>query len=390
MKHATKTLNPIHFEDLEPHRFEDLVRQLSYGFKTWSKIEATGKSGGDDGIDIRAFEKNDSEYQEREDNDEVEDTEPITEGKEWRIQCKREKTISASKINKIFIEMFPEKATIPYGLILAAACDFSKKTRDAFRDSCISKGIQEFHIWSKSEIEDMLYQPKNDRIMFGFFGISLSTQRKSISSVLNRKIVLKKKLIKLLGDLQSPNNMNVLLRDPEVTEYPRAIDIPDFEKNPKWIYMEFIDHKPVDGLLFLCRKHFAMINPATKQWDYIDGLNLARFNKPTLTTLKNKKYLNYENQAKCREKWLLDVPDKKMRATYKVFGILKYESILAIDEVGDAYNEGPHLLVSFKGGAGPFDRLHHALRLDYPTDETDYDSSDDLKIDFFKKFEAEN
>lgn len=39
---TTKTLNPIHFEDLEPHRFEDLIRQLLYDFKNWKSLEATG------------------------------------------------------------------------------------------------------------------------------------------------------------------------------------------------------------------------------------------------------------------------------------------------------------------------------------------------------------
>ena len=54
---ATRTINPLHFEDLEPHRFEDLARQLIYDFRNWSSIEAIGRSGSDEGIDIRATEK---------------------------------------------------------------------------------------------------------------------------------------------------------------------------------------------------------------------------------------------------------------------------------------------------------------------------------------------
>ena len=52
----TKTLNPLHFEDLEPHRFEDLVRQIIYDFKEWSLLEPTGRLGSDDGYDARGFE----------------------------------------------------------------------------------------------------------------------------------------------------------------------------------------------------------------------------------------------------------------------------------------------------------------------------------------------
>jgi hypothetical protein len=53
----TRTYGPIHFEDLDPHRFEDLVRELIYDYKDWRSIEATGRSGSDEGIDIRAYER---------------------------------------------------------------------------------------------------------------------------------------------------------------------------------------------------------------------------------------------------------------------------------------------------------------------------------------------
>jgi len=43
MTRASRTLNPIHFEDLEPHRFEDLIRQLIYDYRDWTSLEATGR-----------------------------------------------------------------------------------------------------------------------------------------------------------------------------------------------------------------------------------------------------------------------------------------------------------------------------------------------------------
>ena len=49
-----RTFAPIHFEDLDPHRFEDLIRELIYDFRDWQSIEATGRSGSDAGFDIRA------------------------------------------------------------------------------------------------------------------------------------------------------------------------------------------------------------------------------------------------------------------------------------------------------------------------------------------------
>ena len=49
MAKVSKTIGPLHFEDLEPHRFEDLVRQLIYDFRSWKAIEATGRVGLDEG-----------------------------------------------------------------------------------------------------------------------------------------------------------------------------------------------------------------------------------------------------------------------------------------------------------------------------------------------------
>jgi hypothetical protein len=53
---TTRTLNPLPFNDLEPHRFEDLVRQLAYDFRSWKKLEAIGRNGDDERIDIRGIE----------------------------------------------------------------------------------------------------------------------------------------------------------------------------------------------------------------------------------------------------------------------------------------------------------------------------------------------
>jgi hypothetical protein len=53
---VSRTINPLHFEDLEPHRFEDLIRQLAYGFRNWLRLEATGRLGADEGMDVRGLE----------------------------------------------------------------------------------------------------------------------------------------------------------------------------------------------------------------------------------------------------------------------------------------------------------------------------------------------
>ena len=72
MKSPSKTIGPLHFEDLEPHRFEDLVRKLIYDFRTWKSLEGLGRCGSDEGFDVRGvqiIESLDSDDQDKEDRD---------------------------------------------------------------------------------------------------------------------------------------------------------------------------------------------------------------------------------------------------------------------------------------------------------------------------------
>ena len=75
-----------------------------------------------------------------------------------------------------------EEKRLPYGYILAAATNISKKTFDAFRDGLRKKGVKEFYIWGKDHLEDQLALPENDEILFTFFGISLSPRRRARTS----------------------------------------------------------------------------------------------------------------------------------------------------------------------------------------------------------------
>lgn len=177
----TKTTNPLHFEDLEPHRFEDLIRQLAQGFRDWSKLEPTGRLGTDDGYDVRGTEvlANASGREER----------------LWQIQCKREKSITPKKLEAYLKDMIPSAATVPHGVILAAPCDFSKKARDLFQNELQGRGVREFYLWGKADIEDLLYRPNNDHLLYAYFGISLQGERPSLVFVVGVP----------LGDNRSPD-----------------------------------------------------------------------------------------------------------------------------------------------------------------------------------------
>src|SRR5258705_13963078 len=96
----TRTYNPLPFSDLEPKRFEDLVRQLVYDFRLWRRLEATGRSGSDDGFDARGLEIVGAlEVAPTGDQDEPEETTAVSApDRLWLIQCKRERTITPAKL----------------------------------------------------------------------------------------------------------------------------------------------------------------------------------------------------------------------------------------------------------------------------------------------------
>jgi hypothetical protein len=178
MKPPSKTIGPLQFEDLDPHRFEDLIRQLIYDFRTWKSLEGLGRSGSDEGFDVRGVQLLDSPDSDEEDKEDQGNQEASnTSERLWLIQCKREKSIPPQKLAKY------AKAIVGmdlYGVIFAACCDFSKRARDSFLTKMRTKGVQEVYIWGKAELEDMLFQPKNDHLLFAYFGISLAIRQRSL------------------------------------------------------------------------------------------------------------------------------------------------------------------------------------------------------------------
>lgn len=162
---ATRTINPLHFEDLEPHRFEDLVRQVLHNFRDWHSLEATGRSGADDGIDIRGFEPM------------LFADEAEGEGLEkrvWIIQCKRYNSMGPAAVRKIVANDLEQQPETPYGYMLVVSCTLSKKAYDAFRDEVSKFGVVDSLVWGKGELEDQLYKPVNHHLLPPFFGLTFN------------------------------------------------------------------------------------------------------------------------------------------------------------------------------------------------------------------------
>ena len=304
MKTASTTVNPLHFEDLEPHRFEDLIRQLIYDFRPWSSLEATGRSGSDDGFDARGYET--VPFEEVESDSEEEEGKVSYQDRIWLIQCKREQKIGPQKINKYLDEVLSNNEDSIYGIIFAASSDFSKKTRDEFRAKCRTYKLNECYLWGKAELEDMLFQPKNDNLLFAYFGISLLIRKRSLKTKINSRLTIKRKIIKCLWGINHSSLSSALLRDPSETRYPYKNDIPDFEKQPTWKAYYFVGHQH-NGLEFLTRKYFAYIDDDGIQWDYIEQFDESRPPKRFYGSIRVSK--DHEKRNKAHKFWL-DIPEK--------------------------------------------------------------------------------
>lgn len=351
MAKATKTLNPLHFEDLEPHRFEDLVRQLAYDFRNWRLLEPTGRLGSDEGYDARGFEIVDnSEPQDTEDDElENEKEEKISPDRLWQIQCKREKTITPSKIEKYIDEMIPRGADIPYGVIFASPCDFSKETRDVFREKLTKKGVQEFYMWSKADLEDMLMLPKNDHLLFAYFGISLTIRRRTIKSQIRALLSIKKKADKHLGAILQRSYNPVLVRDVNDKQYPYMSNVKDFKKKPAWKKYFFVGHSH-DGIRLLTRKYFAYrdVDKTTgklNKWDYSEEINLAIVYDDEWHKNKEDGEINYRGYQFSQK------IDKDNRAFFLTEAIIPYDRIVEIDPLGDTIAKCPHIFVEVKNNS---------------------------------------
>jgi len=344
----TRTINPLHFEDLDPHRFEDLVRQLIYDFKEWQSLEATGRQGSDDGFDARARERIKDEQDDDEDDENEEKVREILDEKIWLIQCKREKQITPKKIANYASEI-AKQATGLYGVIFVAACDFSKKTRDVFLQELRNSGIQEVHLWGKAELEDMLFQPKNDQLLFAYFGISLQIRKRTLKTQIRSKLSMKRKVFRVFGESRQMHK-SVLIRDANDKEYPHEERIKDFEKLPKWKGFTLVDYY-YDGLCILVRSYFAYIADDRIHWDYCDKIE----NKAVIHGYKNdKRSPKDQERDKVWNFWYYKIPEQN-RANFNIVYFIPYDRIIDIDEKGDEYYECSHIYVPFEGQLGPFE-----------------------------------
>lgn len=325
MPPVIRTIGPLHLEDLEPHRFEDLIRQLSYDFRPWLFIEPTGRGGADDGYDARAWERiADAEQGEGEEDDEPQ----ATPTRLWLIQCKRERSLNPRKLEK-YLEAIPTGDGI-YGIIFAAAADFSKAARDRFRTKTRELGFSEAYLWGKGELEDQLFQPKNDHLLFAYCGFSLKVRTRNMKTEVRARLSAKRKAMKVLQTYRP-----VILRDASDTRYP-YLD-PD-EKLPRgkrgrWKKMEVAGCK-WDGVHLKWQREFAFFDKDDLHWDRAEMMNDA-VPHAQMDPWSDKKRSDELSDARHKAMEIWDKLQEDEKAWYESYLVLPYESILDFDADGD-------------------------------------------------------
>ncbi|MFH1745223.1 MAG: restriction endonuclease [bacterium] len=349
---VTRTYGPIHFEDLDPHRFEDLVRELIYDYKDWQTIEATGRSGNDSGFDIRAYEKVAITSQIKDEDEDLEEVHPM-QGNLWMIQGKREKELGPKRVKEILTDI--DSKNLPYGYILAASANFSQDSYDLFREELRKKGVMEFYLWGKAELEDMLHFPKNDRILFTFFGVSLVSKRRSRATEIRQVVSNKNKLYRIFGD-GADFYKSVLFRDSKDSKYPYKTEYRDFEKHPRWREYKVVDYHPL-GLIVNMRKHFAHIDVAKKEYDYTEAVNLI-FRESDSQARRDEQQ---KDRDKIENYW--EHLPRRNQAIFFRNGLIRYDEMLVIDDKGDGWHKFPHIFIDFDFRTGPITGFYEYLEI---------------------------
>ncbi|MGO8147092.1 restriction endonuclease [Rhizobium leguminosarum] len=344
----TRTVNPLQFDALEPKRFEDLVRQLLHDFRPWRQLEATGRSGSDDGFDVRGWESSggiaDAETESEEDLASISAGDRI-----WLVQCKRERTIGPTKLINYLNDISDDDVKTLHGIAFVACADFSKKARDDFRSWCVEHGVAEFHLWGKAELEDALFQPKNDGLLFAYFGLSLTIRRRSEQARLRAQTTVKRKLSTAIEKAH-----HFLLRDAADDKYPyRPKRDEDFGW---WVYSR--PKLTFRGLEVVVRRYFAFIDDDGKHWDYANAHNDGRLDA-RLDPWRGGE-VQWEQRQTLYDFW--SAFPRQNQAWLEVWGVMPFLSVIEVDELGDDITGHPHIFVIPHAGISrPFEHDYAEL-----------------------------
>jgi hypothetical protein len=261
-------------------------------------------------------------------------------------------SLHAKEMRK-YVQEAVGKGVAPQGLILAAACDVSTATLDAFHDECAKLGVVERQLWMKAHVEDMLFRPENDGLLFAYFGISLVAKRRSRLQDLRHEVAIKRRLVRLLKVEDMEHRINVeemLVRDIEDSHYPRHDEVADFDKLdcPPWhvVVPRAFHHK---GLI-VTRWRYPGWAREDGTWDMLEDHRRPASNFMGRSYRSNlAQAFGYEDREwGNHDPEIMERVPKDERTEFSEAWILPLSSILMIDDFGEQAYAGPHLFCVFK------------------------------------------
>ena len=251
------------------------------------------------------------------------------------IQCKRESRIGPAKIKTIVDDALRGLAIdkIPFGYMIVASSGFSKKSHDAFREKMKDYGVQEYYLWDKYKLEDLLFMPINDQLLFAYFGISISVKKRKITNNIKYKIGVKNKLSKLFNG----NNQNrqihkqTLLIDLNDEKYPYNQKYKDFESNPRWREYTACELHP-RGIIVKMSEHYGYYDKTKKYLDFYKPIDLLHRESEMYDQHKREK----ESKLSTKVLDIWDFLPIENKGRFTKYGFVSYENIAIVDPEGDS------------------------------------------------------
>lgn len=177
MPNPSVTTNRLHFEDLEPRRFEELGYQLLHRLYKWDRFDHTGVCGNDGGVDMYGITK---------------------DGVHCYCQVKRYQKLTQSDIREIYSSIIENYKTIDPNskFILICACDLSKQVLDLAYELGATYGFKLVELFSRTRLEALLYNGHRP-LLNTFFG-SATNKHESNAVKIKKQAQAKRYVVKKL------------------------------------------------------------------------------------------------------------------------------------------------------------------------------------------------
>lgn len=313
--------------------------QMVYRLHKWEKIDHDGRSGSDDGVDIRAIERLDD-----------------SSLRDWFVQCRRYQRVAAAELKRAVDDTLKKVNSAPEVLLVIVGCNPSLKARTSYEKYARTKGIVSPCIWSASILETKLYSDYPD-LLFAFFGISLARQERSMEANVRRHLTMKRRLTHILKQ-PSDASLPLIIRSIDDERYPAVDANPPMGRMSSWVHLPFhgFYHNGIEvslrtrGIVYVIidrssnpwwQSRWAIVDPHAEGIAWVgDGNGDEGYSYRFYDCIDETRYIV-----------------RKARS----LGRIPYRNIIDCDEEGDEYYAGPHLYCRFADEGQPYEAIVYKL-----------------------------